>query len=60
MPHGAHAAVEGVQIADVLPSGSFSLDQQHLRLDRADHALRDFVLDREDVRHIAVESLAHR
>ena len=40
---------KGVQIADALPKGPPPLDQQHLGLYHADDALRDLILNRENV-----------
>src|SRR5262245_10940816 len=57
MPRRTHAAIERIQIFYALAKGSFSFDEYHLGLNRADHTLRDLVLDSEDVGHVAIEPL---
>src|SRR3954471_17873987 len=56
MPHCAHAAVESVHAAPVLARRSLAFHQQHFRFDSADDALRNLILNREDVGDIAVVS----
>ena len=55
MPHPAHPAIEGVEVAGALARRPPPLDELHLGLHGGHHALRDLVLQGEDIRQVAIE-----